>query len=80
MPGVKPVEITDKGLIVVTREGYRQTIKADNIIPAMPLKANSGMLKELEGKAKEVYAIGDCLEPHLIVDAVAGGYRAGRSL
>jgi 2,4-dienoyl-CoA reductase (NADPH2) len=80
LPGVKPVEITDKGLIVLTREGYRRTLKADSIIPAMPLKPNSEMLNDLKGKVKEVYAIGDCLEPHLIVDAIAGGYRTGRSL
>jgi 2,4-dienoyl-CoA reductase (NADPH2) len=80
MPGVEPLEITDKGIIVLTREGYKQTIEADSIIPAMPLKPNSTMLKELDGKVKEIHAIGDCFEPRLIVDAIAGGYRTGRSI
>jgi len=79
MPGVKPVEITNKGLVVQTKEGYKRTIEADSIIPALPMKPNLELLKSVEGKVKEVYAIGDCREPHLIVDAIASGYRTGRS-
>jgi 2,4-dienoyl-CoA reductase (NADPH2) len=80
VPGVKPLEITEKGLVVLTKEGYKQTIEADSIIPALPLKPNLELLKSLEGKVKEVYAVGDCREPHLIVDAIASGYHTGRSL
>jgi thioredoxin reductase len=80
LPGVKPVEITDQGLVVLTREGYKQTLTADSIIPALPMKPDLELLKSLEGKFKEVYAVGDCRDPHLIVDAIAGGYHTGRSI
>ena len=69
------MEITDKGLTVITREGERQIFEADNIIPAVPLRSNTGLLKSLEGKVSEIYAIGDCKGSRLIVDAIADGWK-----
>jgi thioredoxin reductase len=65
-------EITEKGLAII-KEGKRQTILADNIILALPLSSNTGLLNDLEGKVPEVYAIGDCKEPRLIIDAITEG-------
>lgn len=79
--GVKEyVEITDKGLTIITREGERLTIEADSIIPAIPFSPDTELLKSLEGKVLEIYAIGDCKEPRLIVDAVSEGLRLTRSI
>ena len=78
LSGVKYEEITDQGLTVTTNEGNRHTIEADTIVTALPLLPNTGLLKNLEGSAPEVYAIGDCREPRLIVDAIADGSRIGR--
>jgi 2,4-dienoyl-CoA reductase (NADPH2) len=75
MTGVKYEEITDKGLTIITKEGKRQTIPANTIVPAIPLTPNSELLKSLEGKAPEIYPIGDCKEPQLILDAIADGSR-----
>jgi 2,4-dienoyl-CoA reductase (NADPH2) len=80
MPGVKPVAITEKGLTVLTKEGYKQTIEADSIVPAIPMKPNTELLKSLQGKAPEIYAIGDCSNPRLIVDAIADGWRIANSI
>jgi len=80
MPGVKPVAITNKGLIVLTKEGYKQTIEADSIIPAIPMKPNTELLKTLQGKVPEIYAIGDCSNPRLIVDAIADGWKIANSI
>ena len=77
---VRYEEITNKGLTVITKEGDRQTIEADSIVSAMPLTANTGLLKSLEGKVPEIYAIGDCKEPHLIVDAIADGFHISRAI
>jgi 2,4-dienoyl-CoA reductase (NADPH2) len=73
-------EITDKGVTVVTKEGKRETIEADSVIPAMPLAPNTGLLKSLEGKVPEIHAIGDCGNPRLIVDAIADGWKIGNAL
>jgi 2,4-dienoyl-CoA reductase-like NADH-dependent reductase (Old Yellow Enzyme family)/thioredoxin reductase len=80
MAGVKSLEITDKGLKLITREGTAMTIEADHIIPATPLKSNMELLKSLEGKVAEVYAVGDCKEPRLIKDAISDGSRVARTL
>jgi 2,4-dienoyl-CoA reductase (NADPH2) len=80
MSGVKLEDITDKGLTITTKEGKRQTIEADNIIPAMPLTPNIELLKGLEGKIPEIYSIGDCKEPGIIPDATAGGWQVANKI
>jgi 2,4-dienoyl-CoA reductase (NADPH2) len=78
IPGVNYEEITDKGLVITTKDGGKRTIEADTIVTALPLLPNTELLKSLEGSAPEVYAIGDGKEPHLIVDAIADGARIAR--
>jgi 2,4-dienoyl-CoA reductase (NADPH2) len=80
LPGVKYEKITDQGLSITTKKGKKQTIKADSIVTALPLQPNAALLKSLKGSAPEVYAIGDCKEPYLIVDAVADGSRIARAI
>jgi 2,4-dienoyl-CoA reductase (NADPH2) len=80
MAGVAYEEITDQGLIITTKEGKKQTIEADTIITALPLLPNTELLKELNGIVPEVYTIGDCKNPHLIVDAIADGSRIARAI
>ncbi|MDB9822222.1 NAD(P)/FAD-dependent oxidoreductase [Deltaproteobacteria bacterium] len=73
-------EITGKGLIVTTRDGKRQTIEADTIVTALPLKPDTNLIKGFEGSAKEIYSIGDCNDPNMIIDAVADGMRTALSI
>jgi 2,4-dienoyl-CoA reductase (NADPH2) len=81
LSGVKEyVAITNKGLRVLIAEGYIRTIEADSIIPAVPMEPDTALLRNLEGRVPEVYAIGDCHEPKLIVDAIADGFRVGRAI
>ena len=80
VPGVQYEEINDTGLTISTKKGKRQTIEADTIVTALPLQPNAELLKSLKGSAPEVYAIGDCKEPHLIVDAIAEGSRIARAI
>jgi thioredoxin reductase len=79
LPGVRVEEITDPGLTITTKEGKRQTLEADTIVTALPLLPNTKLLRELEGTVPEVYAIGDCKDPHLIVGAIADGSRIARA-
>jgi 2,4-dienoyl-CoA reductase (NADPH2) len=78
--GVKSMEITDDGLAITTKDGEKQTLQADSIIPTSPLRANDGLLKSLEGKVPEIYAVGDCREPRMIVDAIADGWRIANEI
>ena len=80
IPGVRDMEITDKGLNILTKEGTRETLAADSVVLAQPLAPNDALFKELEGKAPEVYNIGDSKEPRLIVYAVAQGWQVGNRI
>lgn len=72
-------KITDTGLIIITG-GKEQSIKADTIAFALPLQSNHALQQQLDEKLTEIYAIGDCNEPHLIADAIAGGSKIGHSI
>ena len=78
--GVKQVEIMAKGVMITDRDGRKSIIEADTVVPAVPLSASMGLFKSLEGKVPEVYAIGDCKEPLLIVDAIGSGLRVARGI
>ena len=80
IPEVKYDEITKRGLAVTTRDGAKRTIEADTVLTALPLRPNSAFNKAMEGKAKEVYVIGDSREPGLILDAIAEGAKVGRAV
>jgi len=70
-------ELTDRGLTIVTKGGEEQIIEGDTIFSAMSLKPNNEFFKALEGKAPEIYMIGDCREASLITDAIDDGSRIG---
>jgi len=80
MTEVKYEEITDKGLTILSKEGNSQTIEADTIVTALPLEPNTELFKMLEGKVPEIYAIGDCREPLLTLEAIADGSRIARAI
>jgi 2,4-dienoyl-CoA reductase (NADPH2) len=76
----KYTAINEKGLVILTADGYNQTIEADSIVPTVPMKPDDTLLRSLEGKVPELYAVGDCAEPKLIVDAISAGFKIGRSI
>jgi 2,4-dienoyl-CoA reductase (NADPH2) len=79
LTGVKYEEITDKGLTITTREGKRQILEADTIIPALPLTPNTVLLRNLKGKAPEIYSV-DVSKPDLIRSAIAEGWRISKTI
>jgi 2,4-dienoyl-CoA reductase (NADPH2) len=74
------IEKVSKTGVTFKIDGKSQTISADTVALALPLDANTLMIKSLEGKAPEVYTVGDCNEPHLIADAIASGATIGHSI
>jgi 2,4-dienoyl-CoA reductase (NADPH2) len=77
--GVKEyVEITEKGLTIINKDGKKEVLEADTIIPALPLTPDMKLYESLKGKVAEIYAIGDCQEPLLIVDAISKGMETAR--
>ena len=73
-------EVTDKGLVITTKEGEKKTLEADTILVTLPYLPNTDIMKSLEGKAPEIYNIGSCGEPGLIVNAIADGAKIGHKI
>ena len=77
---VKYEEVTDKGLVITTKEGEKKTLEADTILVTLPYLPNTDIIKSFEGKAPEIYNIGSSAEPGLIVNAIADGARLGHMI
>jgi 2,4-dienoyl-CoA reductase (NADPH2) len=80
MTEVKYEEVTDKGLVITSKEGERKTLEADTIITSLPLVPTAELLKSFRGKVPEVYQIGDCRESGFIHNAIADGSRIARNI
>jgi 2,4-dienoyl-CoA reductase (NADPH2) len=79
--GVKQyVEITNKGLSIIDRDGKKRLLEADTIVPALPLTPNRSLAASLKGKVPEVYEVGDCVAPSVIADAIGTGLGAARTI
>ena len=78
--GVRDMEITNEGLLITTKEGKKQMLNADTIVPTSPLKPDDTLVRQLTGKVKELYAVGDCKEPGMIVDCIREGYHTAKGI
>jgi 2,4-dienoyl-CoA reductase (NADPH2) len=80
LTGVKLVEINEKGLEIVTRDGQKRLLEADHIIPALPFAENKALMEMIKGKVPEVNCIGDCAGPGVIPDATRAGWQIGNAI
>jgi 2,4-dienoyl-CoA reductase (NADPH2) len=78
--GAKLGNIDGKFLTITTKEGQKISLEADTFITALPLDVNAVLIKDMQGKAKDVYYIGDTQEPKLIADAIASGAITANSI
>ena len=79
--GKRVETILDKGAVIVDRYGKREEVLADSIVVAIGLAPDATLAEELEKEAGlEVYAVGDCVSPRKIFDAIHEGYLAAYSL
>jgi len=74
----KVLEITDKGIAIADKDGKRSTLEADTVVLAVGFKPNGGLSRILKGRVPELYAIGDCIEPRKVINAIWEGFRAAR--
>jgi 2,4-dienoyl-CoA reductase-like NADH-dependent reductase (Old Yellow Enzyme family)/thioredoxin reductase len=74
--GACVVAISDGGIVVQDALGGRTEIGADTVVLALGMKPRSAVLDALKGTAPRVVAVGDCVKPRLIMDAVREGFHA----
>jgi 2-enoate reductase len=76
----KVLEITDEGMTIADKLGKRTTLKSDTVVLAIGLKPNKKLLKSLADKVPEVYAMGDCVEPRRVINAIWEGFHRARQI
>jgi len=73
--------VEDDGAIVVDRDGARLAIAADSVVIASGFVPRPSFKEQLEKETSlEVYAVGDCVSPRMIYDAIHEGYLIGRRI
>jgi len=75
----KAEEITERG-VGVSRKGETEFFEGDSVVLAMGMKADNSLAGKLEGKVAKLYTIGDCAEPHRILEAIHSGFRVAREI
>jgi hypothetical protein len=70
----------DQGLTITTGYGIKKTLKADNIILALQLAPSTTLADSLKGTVAEIYTVGDCKKPGVMVDAVESAHITARKI
>ena len=78
--GVKYDRVIKAGLEVTIQDRRKYIMNGKNIITTQDWQANQELVDELKSLVSEVYVIGSCQSPGLIVDAIRDGAKAGRAI
>jgi 2,4-dienoyl-CoA reductase-like NADH-dependent reductase (Old Yellow Enzyme family)/thioredoxin reductase len=78
--GAKCKEITDDGLVVITKAGDELHIETGNVLIAVGDKPNKALERDLRGIVPALYTAGDCVKPEGIAEAVAAGHLAALTI
>jgi 2,4-dienoyl-CoA reductase (NADPH2) len=75
----KDIALTSKGVSYKDASGTH-VVEAGTVIPTAPVQPDSSLAAALKGQVAEVYAVGDCVEPNMIVDAVGAGWKTAKQV
>lgn len=79
--GERLESVADEGAIVVNRDGARKSIPSDTVVLAGGFLPQTSLRDELEKReGVDVYAVGDCVGPRMIYDAIHEAYRVAREI
>lgn len=78
--GFRCTEITGKGVIAIDKEGHDMLFNADTIIVAVGLTSRTAIVDALREIAPEFMAVGDCVKPQKVLEAVRTGYDAAMAI
>ncbi|MFC1930199.1 FAD-dependent oxidoreductase, partial [Chloroflexota bacterium] len=72
------LEIRDNSIITTDKRGKKNELQCDTVVLAVGSQPNTELEKALKDKLPEVYAIGDCVEPRKVINAMWEGFRIAR--
>jgi 2,4-dienoyl-CoA reductase-like NADH-dependent reductase (Old Yellow Enzyme family)/thioredoxin reductase len=67
-------------VLLVSRDWEKMEVATNSVILALGLTSNQELLKPLRESFRDVYAVGDCVEPRKIYQAIHEGAFAGRMI
>ncbi|MCX5906557.1 MAG: NAD(P)/FAD-dependent oxidoreductase [Deltaproteobacteria bacterium] len=75
------VEKIEKNMVtLISRNWEKRVLETDSVILAMGLAPNRELLAPLQENFREVYAVGDCVEPRKIYQAIHEASFVGRTI
>ncbi|MFC1981241.1 FAD-dependent oxidoreductase [Chloroflexota bacterium] len=74
--GVEIVEVTAGGVRAI-KSGSSEFFEGDTVVLAVGMETNNKLLNDLKSEFTNVYAIGDCIKPRMITEAVKEGLYMG---
>ena len=74
-----PVEIIAGGMLV-KRNGEDRSLSAESFVVSGGMTSCNELQKTLDGKITELYAIGDCVEPRLVINAIWEAFHTARKI
>ena len=77
MTGVKNEEVINEGLALTDQEGKRVLVGADTIVVAVGAKREESPHEVPADRVAQIYAVGDCVHPGKIWDAIHSGAAIG---
>jgi 2,4-dienoyl-CoA reductase-like NADH-dependent reductase (Old Yellow Enzyme family)/thioredoxin reductase len=77
---MKCTEITDEGMIAVDQNGECVAFACDTVVVAVGSKSRSDVVDALADTAPEFIAVGDCVKPKNVLQAVRMGYDAAMAV
>lgn len=80
LTGTKAEEIRSEGVVLAEHRGSAITVKADTVVLAMGLRPNRNLAERIRGKVAEVYEVGDCVEPRMVIDAMGEGFNSAHNI
>ena len=78
LTGHAVTRVTDTGLVAEGPDGPVE-LEADTVVAAFGVRADRGLAEALEGRTK-VHAVGDCVHPAKVAEAVNAGFEAAFAL
>ncbi|MGI9953471.1 NAD(P)/FAD-dependent oxidoreductase [Moorellaceae bacterium AZ2] len=78
--GVRCTEVTEAGVKVVDQEGREKFIEADTVVYAVGMRPRAEVVEVLRGVVPWFVAVGDCVKPRTIKEAVYEGFMAAMDI
>lgn len=72
--------IGDAAVTVVPSDGEEHAIPAETVVLAVGARAENTLYRNLEGRVPELYAVGDCVTPRKMIEAIHEGYAVASSI